>query len=115
MSATQDGFAPGDNWRADHSVVPEMPTVNGGTRRGESPSKQVAAVAERGPGQRLRLQLFHIAETPTLHCGLHKFPPAQIVSTRLMLARFANCHLRDGLDYPIKVHLTNRSDFGVGR
>ena len=58
---------------------------------------------------------FQIAQRAPRGPGLNKFSPAQIISTGLMLARFANGHFRDRLDHPFKVRLTNRSHFGIRR
>src|SRR5882762_4578094 len=94
MSATQNGFASRDNWRAHHRVVPEV-------------SAQSSALGMTG--------LLYLAKRAPRGPGLDKFSPAQIISTGLMLARFANRHFRDRLDHPFKVRLTNRSHFGIRR
>src|SRR5438309_5642408 len=59
--------------------------------------------------------LLYLAKRTARGAGLDKFSPAQIISTGLMLSCFANRHLRDRLDHPFEVRLTNRHDFSIRR
>src|SRR6202040_4483765 len=118
MSATQNGFATRDDWRAGHGVVPEMPEPLAPSARAKSrdPAEVTLKITQRDPSTSARDdRLTYLAQRASRGPGLDKFAPAQIISTGLMLARFANRHLRDCLDHPFEVRLTNGHDFSIRR
>ena len=76
-----------DDWWAHHGVVPEMPKIDGGTRFCVSRTRSE-------PDWRLSASLLlQIAQCALSGASLNKFSPAQVVSSGLMRARFADRHV----------------------
>src|SRR5437762_5703792 len=82
------------------------------------PSESVAAIADRATGvsdagYKYLSTSRELAEFALVHCRLHVFAPAQIITAGFVLARFADRHFGNGFDHPFEICLTDVSCFGI--
>src|SRR5437868_4818229 len=113
MSSTQDVIAPRDNWGSNDSLVPDVPALIA-LHPESCHCGPTDPIAQSSRDDCVRDDELYVAQRTPRGAGLNKFPPAQVVSSGLVLACFTNRHVRNRFDHPFEIRLTDRSDFRIG-